>query len=680
MSKWWLEKPMRLIQTNLREIDANLDVEEYITSLKDFSADVVLFNVGGIVANYPTDLEFHYKNPYMQGDFLGNVITRAHKEGIRLIARFDFSRLNEEHANQHPEWLYKSIKGEHVNYNGQVHTCLNGYYQQEYSIKIMREAARKYPIDGVFINMHGYVTHDYSYHYHGICQCNNCQQRFYERFGHKELPIEENGNDSVFRDYEKFKEETIRELFIRRSNAVKNVNENIAICNYTHDGTDIFRKESNTGIDRALPESNYSASQNVKSVLGSWDHMAVSNSAVHFVDFAQRHSAVSPHLTSLRLAQDLIHGGWLDYYVIGTLNNQDDRICFEQVKEIYDFHKKNEKYYTDIQSTADVCLISPESSSFYGSMKEYQGLFRILSEAHILFDVIHDSVLENSNAYKKLKKYKIAILPDLRNMSLHSVRVIDQFVRTGGRVLATGESSTCNSQGHPLEKVQLNCLGIKSIHKLVQKQGTYFRIRDEDKAVLKGFENLDLIYLYGEFIKCEVEKGGGSFLGYIPPVMFGPPEKCYATTETDHPGLIYNEFGKGKGAYIPWQIGRHYQKLSHHGHALLIQSILQNLLDLDKSLSVEASPLVEVTSQKEKEGKRQLVSLANLSGQLGTAFLPPVPIYNINVKLKVDQKPRRVYCLKLQEELDFSYTTEGIVTFSVPKLELFETIVLSMES
>jgi hypothetical protein len=54
MTSWWLQKPMRMIQTNLREIDAALDVDIYIEWLKDFSADVVLVNVGGIVANYPT--------------------------------------------------------------------------------------------------------------------------------------------------------------------------------------------------------------------------------------------------------------------------------------------------------------------------------------------------------------------------------------------------------------------------------------------------------------------------------------------------------------------------------------------------------------------------------------------------------------------------------------------------
>jgi len=64
IDRWWLE-PQRMVQTNLREIDATMDLDRYVREIKDFGANVVLFNVGGIVANYPTDLRYHYRNPYM---------------------------------------------------------------------------------------------------------------------------------------------------------------------------------------------------------------------------------------------------------------------------------------------------------------------------------------------------------------------------------------------------------------------------------------------------------------------------------------------------------------------------------------------------------------------------------------------------------------------------------------
>src|SRR5688500_8616348 len=90
---WWNRAPIRLIQTNMAEIDALMDVDAYVKSIEDASANVVLLNVGGIVANYPTKLPFHFRNPYLKGDLVGELVKRLHAKGIRVIGRFDFSKI-----------------------------------------------------------------------------------------------------------------------------------------------------------------------------------------------------------------------------------------------------------------------------------------------------------------------------------------------------------------------------------------------------------------------------------------------------------------------------------------------------------------------------------------------------------------------------------------------------------
>lgn len=666
---------MRLVQTNLREIDATLDVDAYMRSLEQFSASVVLFNVGGIVANYPSELEFHYVNPYMKDDFLGKVIERVHEKGMKLIARFDFSRLNEKCALPNPDWLYRSVDGHIVNYNDQVHTCINGYYQQEYSLKVLKEVTDKYPIDGVFFNMHGYVTHDYSYNYYGICQCGSCLKRFAEHTGHDRLPCKEDPDDPLFRDYERFRVDTVKELFHRRVAVVKNASPNIAICNYTHEGTDIFRKESNSGIDRALPEWNLSATENVRTVLGSWDGMAACNSAVHFVDFAMRHAAVSPHLTALRLVQDMVNGGWLDYYVIGTLDNQDDRLCFGLVKEIFRFHKEHESYYTNLRSLAEVCLVVPESSRIYGSKNECKGIMRILSENQVPFDLLHDSVLEEPGADEKLRRYKLLILADQRSMSDGAVAAVDRFVAEGGKLLATGFTSTCDRKGHPQGRVRLQSLGVKRFVHKPKVQGAYFRVREADKRKLTGFESIDLVYLYGEALECEPADGATGLLGLIPSCMFGPPEKCYITQETDTPGLVASRYGNGEAAYLPWGIGAHYEKLSNHSHARLFMAALRDVLGRLEPLEVTASPLVEVSYHEARDGSRRLISAVNGSGQLGTAFHAPLPIRGIGFSVRSQREPSRVRSLRGSVDIPFVFD-QGQIQFVLDELDLFETIVL----
>ncbi|MHC4296302.1 MAG: alpha-amylase family protein [Planctomycetota bacterium] len=92
---WWLT-PHRLLQTNLREIDATMDTDKYVREVKEFGANIVLFNVGGIVANYPTKLEYHWRNTFMEGDLVGETLAKLHKADVKMIGRFDFSKINED--------------------------------------------------------------------------------------------------------------------------------------------------------------------------------------------------------------------------------------------------------------------------------------------------------------------------------------------------------------------------------------------------------------------------------------------------------------------------------------------------------------------------------------------------------------------------------------------------------
>ncbi len=103
----------------------------------------------------------------------------AYKRYERVMAQrqIDFYTALEEH----PEWLTRDADGRSIPaYNGQVATCLNGWYQQQGMLKILGEAIDRYPIDGVFFNMIGYPRSDYSGRTIGICQCENCRQRLHD--------------------------------------------------------------------------------------------------------------------------------------------------------------------------------------------------------------------------------------------------------------------------------------------------------------------------------------------------------------------------------------------------------------------------------------------------------------------------------------------------------------------
>ncbi|MGI5898529.1 MAG: hypothetical protein ACOX8S_01225 [Christensenellales bacterium] len=126
MKKWWQEVPWRMIQTNLREIDMeDISAERYVEDLKSFEATVVLINTAGIIASYETGLKYHFQSRHLDGDSLEHIIKKCQEAGIRVLARTDFSKIRRSVFEEHPEWAYRTEKGDIVDYNGEIlfRTC-----------------------------------------------------------------------------------------------------------------------------------------------------------------------------------------------------------------------------------------------------------------------------------------------------------------------------------------------------------------------------------------------------------------------------------------------------------------------------------------------------------------------------------------------------------------------------
>ena len=162
--------------------------------------------------------------------------------------------------------------------------------------------------------------------------------------------------------------------------------------------------------------------------------------------------------------------------------------------------------------------------------------------------------------------------------------------------------------------------------------------------------------------------------------MFGPPEKCYYTEVTDEAGMIYYVYGKGKTLLIPWGIGSHYEKLSNHGHSALILSSLHDLLQVEQKLHVTASPVIEIAFHRNIGTGKDMIHAVNLSGQLGTAYHKPLPVHNIEFIMKIDRPIKKMTTLWGKEKLKMSYDQTDSVTFTIPTLELLETVVIEYQT
>lgn len=650
VDRWWLE-PQRLLQTNLREIDATMDLDRYIQDIHQLRANVVLFNVGGIVANYPTDLEFHYRNTFMEGDLVGTVLKRLHENDVRMIGRFDFSKINEKFAARHPEWLYVSETGKNVNYNGQVHTCVCGGYQQEYMFKILGEAIDRYPLDGVFFNMIGFQRNDYSGNHHGICQCENCK-RLFKEFSDLELP-EKQSDSPKYRKYVAFTRMMVDRQFSRVNQFLKDKRPDLAICTYTSSGVDVIRKESN----RPLGQGAYHDTDKAKWTLLTCGERQLANAAVHFFAIPFRHAAVSPQLTTRRLWQHLVNGAWLDFYCIGPLQLQEDRLNLEPLNDIFQFHAAHEPWLAKTLPAAQVGLVRQAG-------EEYEGILEILCEQHIAFGLVTPEL-------EQLKNYDVVLVPNASRISQDYVSRLDQYVADGGKLLMTGRLP----EG-------LRCFeGTRFIETRRYRQGSYIRIRPEDREQLAQplLDKLDLVYVKGPFHVYQPQAPAQGWLRLIPPDMFGPPEKCYYRKVSDHPALLCQEHGQGAAALLTFNIGELYHQQAHLGHAALLVGAVDQLLQVDRRLRVNTAPLVEINHRTSPSEGFEWISFYNHTGARGNALHEPLDITDIEVSLRSPSKIREIRSLATGEVLRFEQTGESAAQFTLPRLGRYDIVLIQLQ-
>lgn len=667
---WWNRAPFRLVQTNLREIDARMDVDAYVQSMVDASATVVLLNVGGIVANYPTKLPFQFRNTFMKGDLVGDLVKKLHEKGIKVIGRFDFSKLNETLAAQKPEWLYVGTNGKNVNYNGQVHTCINGGYQQQYSLEILKEAITNYPLDGIFFNMIGYTTSDYSGVNYGICQCENCKKRFHDSTGNT-LPVRADMRDPVFRQYNDFKKTTSDKLFNEIGRHIKMLNPKIIIDSYVDTGVDMIASESGASLSPEY-EWNYSATDNVKRTLGSYKDRSPCNLLIYFQAIGYRHVGTSPNLAKVWMLENMLQGAPLGFVVVGTLVNYEDRIFIPTLNDLYGFHKANQNLFTNLEAVSRIGLIR-------GSRDEYEGMIKLLTEEHIMFDVIEPSAVGNPRAPRKLQDYDALILGDVTSMDTSLITVLDEYVKTGGKILSTGFTSTSDELGKPLNLIRLQSLGVMPAYEVLKEsKSTYLKVSENDKKALgqEEFKNFSIMMMYSDFLKCKSRGDAVSFLKLLPETRFGPPEKSYYTEEniTDFPGVFSNTYGKGKSVYIPWRLGAQYQFKGNYAHRALFVSALKNILKVDRTIETNASPLIEITHQANRNGAFEWLGMINHSGQIGGSLREPVSITNTSIRFKPLKPVKAVKEMRSGISLDFK-EVDGWIEILVPQLNDFEMVV-----
>lgn len=671
---WWAT-PFEMFQTNLREVDATMDVGAVADAVAAFGADTWLVNGGGIISFYPSDLPFQTRNPFLDGrpggDLLGDAVEAAHARGLRLLARMDFSKVGLAIADAHPEWCFIGPDGQRQVYNGLVSVCPSAGYYQEKVFEVIDEVLDRYDIDGFFFNWFGFNEIDYSGRYRGVSQNAASKAGFAEYSGGLELPT---GPESPHYDlWRRYSAGVIGDLTERINAHIRSRRPNVGLIR-----SDIVFYEANNEVGREL--WHHATGEAVSAFRSRAPERPVVVNSVVFVDMPYRLAGEQPQHFTQYLLQAMARGANPSTYIMGV-PGEIPYVALESASEMIRFHRDHRSVYTDLVPSARVGLVRPDRlaqglARLEEFTQEFRGLYAGLQQAHIAFDVLPVEGLAEMGADGGLDRYGLLVIPDMEVLSSEAVTALDTFVSTGGRVALTGRSGFGATGEALLEGMPATRI-TAAVDDVEQLKSTYVTsaAHGSDGVRYGG----PLVPVLGAHYDIELGSGAechGDHLGHAP---FGPPEKSYGNRPDGQSAYVIGApigARDGRVGVVPWTVGRSFHELGLTTIRDTFLGLVHELAGDDLGVTADLPEQAEITVQR--RGDLLVVHVLNLSGARRKSFGPEIGL--TDGRLSIPLPPGSVSARSLVTGSDLPVErNDGRVVVTLPKIGLFDVITVAAE-
>ena len=668
-SRW--RHPFNILQTNLQEIDAAMDVDAAVEAVVDAGADTWMLNAGGIVSFYPTDLPFQTRDPHLErrasGDLFGDAVRAAKRRGIRIIARLDMSKVSARIAEEHPEWLFRTADGQPQVYGDLYSTCPSGEYYQQRLFDVVDEVLDRYGVDGVFFNWFNFNERSYDGVLYGACHCDSCARGFAAFSGGAEIPSGDPRSD-VFLPWRAYTSQALAELTVRISDHVAARGEDVGAI--LRDAAPIVYAEANNAY-RSMPGKDfwpYATGQSVSAHRSARPDAAVLVNAVAFLEFGYRMGAEQPEHFGQYVAQAVARGGNPSLFHFGEPGRLPMGETLEPGREIMRIRHEHRDVYDGMRCAARIALVQPGfGSAIHGSywelLEEFRGVYEALIEAHLPFDVVPVAALP---ATIDRETYDLVILPDVGRLGAVAASV-DAYVEAGGNVLLTAAAGL-DSEG----KVELASSPMADAGAVVTGNdiwATYATDAKQPDAERDRYHG-PMIPVTGRR-HAAVWKAATVTLGnLLLPAPYAPPERAYGhrlSGEAAHARIAY---GAGTVASIPWSIGASYRDFGKSSTRDHVISIIDSLIE--RTITTDLPEAVEIVLAK--NGPDTIVHLINHSGARRRSYRQTIPVHGATLRL-IGRARDVITVDALGSGRALATVADGDdLVIDLPELELFDVI------
>ncbi len=571
------------------------------------------------------------KHPYLSCDLTREMVAACKEIGVKTQIYLS-AGLDEFMAKQRPEWLFR-YKDQSTTWSkdffspGYHMLCMNTEYL-DYLLEQIAHVAQTFETDGIWLDIVGVRD----------CYCQTCLNE-----------LTAAGKDpSDFNNIRELGEKVYKNYLERVKKTVHAINPEL----------EIFHNSGHVTKGRRDIAEFYSHIELESLPTGGWgyDHFPLSARYVQglgkeFLGMTGKFHTTwgefggfkHPNALRYESALSLAHGAKV---CVGDQMHPDgllDPVTYSLIGEAFKEVEEKESWCDYVENVADIALFSQECMSKEKDDPDGYatdaGAIRMLSEGNYLFDVIDD--FEDN-----LDKYKVIILPDVINLSPENEVKYKEYVKKGGKILATGNSAI----------------------------GDCGEFLFDFGAKFKGQTTFRPDYFIPEFSYCNL--GSTAFVMYSKGYMLelnggevlGERENSYFNRTFEHfsshqhtpneKGTRSPAITKGNdGVYISWEIFDDYAKKG----SLILKEMFKNVMDLmlgeNKTITTNLPAQGICTIQHQKNESRYinhlLYAVPTSRGENIQIIEDILPVYNTEVSIKMDKKAKSVYLAPQNKPIEF---------------------------
>ena len=586
----WASKPQRWAQLTLVEDDPNhFDHAFWFDYFQRTRSDGVCLSGGGCVAYYPTQIPFHHRSVWLgDKDVLGELVTGCRKLDMSVLIRTDPHATYDDAKAAHPDWIAVDAHGNprrHWSSPEMWVTCALGPYNFEFMTAVHKEITSRYKPDGLFFN-----RWDGS----GDCYCVHCTENFRAATG-LDLPRTANPQDPARKAYIAWRSQRLITLIDLWNTEIRAINpEASSIPNNgsgAHNSLDtialserapmlVADRQARRGLQppwlMGKTAKEFRATMGPKPVIGLF--------GVGLEEPYRWKDSVNSSAEIRIWVLDAIANGMRPWFSKFSATLHDER-WLNGVEEIYLWTEKNQPYLTHQKPLARVALVYSQQTGLYYGGDQYAtkvedhalGWYQALIESRIPFEMVHDRNLDAAH----LAPYKTLILPNIAALSDAQCDQLRAFVKSGGNLIATHETSLYDQLGVARKNYALaDLFGVDFTGQLQGPMlNSYLRLEHQalpHHVIFTGLE--DAPRIINGVSRLEVtprEPFAETPITLIPSYPDLPMEKVYPRVAKTDISCLYLRQPAGRVAYFPFDIDRTFWEVLSPDHLKLLRNTVQ---------------------------------------------------------------------------------------------------------